>query len=140
MAALKGEEVTVPEASLCPWRSPVVPVEPSRLHVPGPEGVGGMGEIKGMPLQALGPCLYEGCALFKVTERDKNGVPVKGLCTFRYLAECAEASAGAVQALTVMISKALGETPETMTALGLRALRGAKGGGSGPGTPSKKGS
>jgi hypothetical protein len=47
-------------------------------------------------LQALGPCLYAGCGLWKVTKVE-DGRPVDGMCGLRYAAEAQASAAEALQ-------------------------------------------
>lgn len=63
--------------SLCPWRSPV--------GIPGPSALIGEQGPREAPA-ALGPCLYLGCGLFKVTKVE-NGQVVDGMCSIRFAAE-----------------------------------------------------
>ena len=62
--------------------------------------------MKGTPLNALGPCLFEACKLFIVTERGSGGVPVAGTCSFTILAHGASGIAGALQAFTAIVVSA----------------------------------
>lgn len=72
--------VNIPAFSLCPFRSPVVPPEPTKVYVPGgtpPE-----------PQAIYGPCLYAGCGAFVVTEV-ADGKIKNGVCGIRALAVAA---------------------------------------------------
>ena len=76
-------EVTRPIWSLCPFRSPV--------------------ELETMidsrpPAQALGPCLYAGCGLWKIT-KVVDGKPVDGMCGIRFLGEVMNSVAGSLEQL-----------------------------------------
>jgi hypothetical protein len=79
-------DVRVPVWGLCPFRSPVVPREASALASPS---------VPQEPLQALGPCLYAGCGLWKVTKVE-GGRAVDGMCSIRYAAEAQAEAAGAL--------------------------------------------
>ena len=92
-------EVNVNVWGLCPFRSPV--------ETPGPANVVQLGGPSA-PRQSLGPCLYLGCGMWKVTKVDAQGKPVDGMCSFRYTAECLEQVAGALQRLTSIAIKMTG--------------------------------
>jgi hypothetical protein len=64
-------EVKLPVWSLCPFRSPVLPPA---------------GDSLGQPRSMLGPCLYAGCGLYRVTKVE-DGKVVDGLCSIRSLAD-----------------------------------------------------
>ena len=89
-------KVTIQVWELCPFRSPVVPREPSALA----------GTASPAPLQALGPCLQAGCGLWKVT-KIIEGRPAEGMCSLRYAAECQAETAGALQHLAKELSGCL---------------------------------
>jgi hypothetical protein len=93
-------DVRVPVWGLCPFRSPVVPREPSIYATP---------DLPREPLQALGPCLYAGCGLWKVT-KVVNGNPVDGMCSIRY---AAEAAAGQADALAKIVEGIAGTRPRS---------------------------
>jgi hypothetical protein len=90
-------DLKIPVWGLCPFRSPVVPPteKPSVFapNLPAPQ-----------PTQALGPCLYAGCGLWKITKVE-NGKPVDGMCSLRYAAECAGELTGAIQVLVKLAMK-----------------------------------
>lgn len=79
-------DVRVPVWGLCPFRSPVVPREAlPDLSSCAPDA----SDVPREPLQALGPCLYAGCGLWKVT-KVTDGQPVDGMCGVRFLGEMLE--------------------------------------------------
>jgi len=82
-------DVRVPIWGLCPFRSSVVPREVSVLASP---------DLPREPLQALGPCLYAGCGLWKVTK------VVNGMCSIRYAAEAAAGQADALAKIAQSLS------------------------------------
>ena len=87
-------DVRIPIWGLCPFRSPVVPRDVSVLASP---------DLHREPLQALGPCLYAGCGLWKVT-KVVNGNPVDGMCSIRYAAEAAAGQADALAKIAQSLS------------------------------------
>ena len=87
-------DVRVPIWGLCPFRSPVVPRDVSVLASP---------DLPREPLQALGPCLYAGCGLWKVTKAI-DGKPVDGMCSIRYAAEAAAEQANALTQIAQSLS------------------------------------
>jgi hypothetical protein len=89
-------EVSLPIWSLCPFRSPVAPTE-AQFD----------GRPSSRPAQALGPCLYAGCGLWKITKIE-DGRPVDGMCSIRFLGEVMNSIAGSLEQLTKL------ETMKTM--------------------------
>ena len=81
-------EVNLPIWSLCPFRSPVMPNDRPMTS-----------EIGQLPFQALGPCLYAGCGLWKIT-KVVDGKPVDGMCGIRFLGEVMNSIAGSLEQLT----------------------------------------
>ena len=90
-------QVTIPVWGLCPFRSPVFPpLDPG----PAPRVVapGGSPRGQGEPRPVLGPCLYAGCALWKITQV-KDGKPTDGMCSIRFAAEALNSIAGNLEIL-----------------------------------------
>ena len=89
--------VTIPVWGLCPFRSPVFPpLDPgpaSRVFTPQPET-----RAQGEPRPVLGPCLYVGCGLWKITQV-KDGKPTDGMCSIRFAAEALNSIAGNLEIL-----------------------------------------
>jgi hypothetical protein len=81
-------EVSLPIWSLCPFRSPVSPTEAQFDGGPSSR-----------PAQALGPCLYAGCGLYKVM-KVVDGKVVDGMCSIRFLGEVMNSIAGSLDQLT----------------------------------------
>jgi hypothetical protein len=96
-------DVNLPIWSLCPFRSPVAPVSEPIVKFPGNT----LGEATWSPPQALGPCLYAGCGLYKVT-KIVDGKVVDGMCGIRFLGEVMNSIAGSLEQLTKL------ETMKTM--------------------------
>jgi len=84
-------EVNLPIWSLCPFRSPVQPREAGVARVQDHAGI--------TPPQALGPCLYAGCGLYKITKM-QDGKVVDGMCGIRFLGEVMNSIAGSLEQLT----------------------------------------
>lgn len=97
--------ITVLPMSKCPWRSPVVPREPSALAGAPPS--------IDPAAQALGDCLRDACALWKSypIELQTSAGPVRltGMCSFRFLAEASDPLAGAIQQLAALTTKIAGK-------------------------------
>ena len=51
------------------------------------------------PQQTLGPCLYAGCGLWKIT-KVVDGKAVDGMCGIRFLGEVMNSIAGSLEQLT----------------------------------------
>src|SRR4030067_3853995 len=83
-------EVNLPIWSLCPFRSPVQPREAGVARVQDHAGI--------TPPQALGPCLYAGCGLYKITKM-QDGKVVDGMCGIRFLGEGMNSIAGSLEQL-----------------------------------------
>ena len=91
-------EVNLPIWSLCPFRSPVE-IESLDVNVPLP------------PRQALGPCLYAGCGLWKIT-KVIDGKAVEGMCSLRFLGEVMNSVAGSLEKLIQLeTTRAISEQP-----------------------------
>ena len=88
---------------LCPFRSPLF--EPKERSVFAP------GEPPPEPGQGLGPCLYQGCGLWKIT-KVVDGKPVDGLCGIRFLGEVMNSIAGSLEQLTRLQLKKSAEAGE----------------------------
>ncbi len=89
-------DVSMPAWSLCPFRSPVELPEESALHLAGkPKAT----------RQALGPCLFAGCGLFKGTAI-KDGKITDGMCSIRFIAEAMNSLAGSADQLLKLAAPA----------------------------------
>ena len=90
-------QISIPVWGLCPFRSPVFPPidpgPPARVFAPHIEA-----HPQGEPRPVLGPCLYAGCALWKVTQI-KDGKPVDGMCSIRFAGEALNSIAGNLEIL-----------------------------------------
>src|SRR3989337_2522169 len=84
-------EVNLPIWSLCPFRSPV--------STGGQQIVNTAEGLTTRPVQALGPCLYAGCGLYKITKM-QDGKVVDGMCGIRFLGEVMNSIAGSLEQLT----------------------------------------
>jgi len=90
-------QIQIPVWGLCPFRSPVFPPQDTgpapRVFTPRGES-----QAQGEPRPVLGPCLYAGCALWKITEV-KDGKPSDGMCSLRFAAEALNSIAGNLDAM-----------------------------------------
>lgn len=92
------KSVRVDVWGLCPFRSPCSPGEESRIP-----------EASSPPHQVLGPCLFAGCGLYKITKVE-NGKIVDGMCSIRFLGEVMNSVAGSLEQLVKLeVGKKLGE-------------------------------
>lgn len=97
---MEGKTVSLPVWSICPFRSPVGLPEDSVLKRANGDPV-----QPTAPRQSLGPCLYAGCALFKIT-KVVDGQVKDGMCSIRFLAESANPIAGALERIASLASLA----------------------------------
>jgi hypothetical protein len=84
-------DINLPIWSLCPFRSPV--------STGGQQIVNTAEGLTTQPVQALGPCLYGGCGLYKIT-KIQDGKVVDGMCGIRFLGEVMNSIAGSLEQLT----------------------------------------
>ncbi len=72
--------------------------------------------------QTLGPCLYAGCGLWKIT-KVVNGKPADGMCGIRFLGEVMNSIAGSLEHLVQLeTTKLIGA--DGNPALGLTSFKG----------------
>jgi len=95
-------EVKIPVWGVCPFRSPVL-LPPD--DAPAPRVFAPQARAND-PKSILGPCLYAGCGLWKVT-KVVDGQPVDGMCSLRFAAEAMNSLAASLETLVKISSPSL---------------------------------